>query len=155
GYADCDGTAADGCEVNLGSDPAHCGSCGGACSTVNATPSCVNSTCVCNCAAGFGDCDNNCGTGCETSFNVDPPNCGGCAKACSNQNIAIPTCSGGFCSGSCNAGFADCDNDKLTNGCETNISGNVNACGACGAICSSQNGTATCTSGNCQIGCNT
>jgi hypothetical protein len=31
GYADCDGNRGNGCEVELASDPAHCGVCGRAC----------------------------------------------------------------------------------------------------------------------------
>lgn len=31
GFADCDGTAANGCEINTATDAAHCGACGNAC----------------------------------------------------------------------------------------------------------------------------
>jgi hypothetical protein len=31
GFGDCDGNAANGCEVRLSNDPAHCGMCGRAC----------------------------------------------------------------------------------------------------------------------------
>ena len=37
GYADCNGKAGDGCEVNTDSDPANCGSCGVACPKGNCT----------------------------------------------------------------------------------------------------------------------
>ena len=37
GYADCDGTPANGCEIHLDSDPNNCGTCGGICSYPNAS----------------------------------------------------------------------------------------------------------------------
>lgn len=49
GFADCDGNAANGCEVNLNSDGVNCGSCGhscggGACSNASGTPTCQSQT---------------------------------------------------------------------------------------------------------------
>ena len=41
-------------------------------------------------------------------------------------------CAGGQCTGACNAGFADCNNDKRTDGCETSLSADVQNCGGCG-----------------------
>jgi hypothetical protein len=43
GFGDCNATAADGCEVNLGSAVAHCGRCGNACA---AGQTCVAGTCT-------------------------------------------------------------------------------------------------------------
>jgi len=43
GYADCNGLAGDGCEIDLSSDHNNCGGCGLACGV---TQSCVASTCV-------------------------------------------------------------------------------------------------------------
>src|SRR5207248_1002131 len=42
-FADCDGLAADGCEVDLRSDAAHCGSCGRPCPTTG--PEVLGSVC--------------------------------------------------------------------------------------------------------------
>ena len=45
------------------------------------------------CNAGFADCDNNAGNGCEVNTNTDKNNCGGCGKVCMNGN----SCSNGAC----------------------------------------------------------
>src|SRR5262249_30982036 len=59
GFADCDGNAANGCETDLKTSGANCGSCGNACpAAANMTPGCAGGVCgpvACN--AGFGDCD--------------------------------------------------------------------------------------------------
>jgi len=43
GFANCNGYAADGCEVNLMTDPSNCGSCGYTCSFF--LPVCSNGSC--------------------------------------------------------------------------------------------------------------
>ena len=43
GYADCNGSAGDGCEVEIASDPLHCGACGLSCNGV----ACLKGACVC------------------------------------------------------------------------------------------------------------
>src|SRR5581483_8858313 len=53
----------------------------------------------------------------------------------------------------CAAGFADCNNNKLTDGCEVNLDTTSN-CGGCGIVCSSNNITAACPSGVCNGACN-
>jgi hypothetical protein len=45
GWADCNGIAADGCETNLRSDPAHCGGCGVRCDVAAGQP-CVDGQCL-------------------------------------------------------------------------------------------------------------
>jgi hypothetical protein len=66
-FGDCDGDAANGCEVELTSDDAHCGSCEEAC--MADFEQCADSTCMCKhgapcdggdadqCANGFWSCD--------------------------------------------------------------------------------------------------
>jgi hypothetical protein len=52
GFADCNHTPGDGCEIDLTSDPKNCGRCDGACA---GTLKCASSLCVCVDAA---DCTN-------------------------------------------------------------------------------------------------
>ncbi|MBK8697504.1 MAG: hypothetical protein IPN17_35930, partial [Deltaproteobacteria bacterium] len=41
GFADCDRNPANGCELNIGSDPSNCGACGAACAISNGVAACV------------------------------------------------------------------------------------------------------------------
>jgi hypothetical protein len=81
-----------------------------------------------------------CGSSDPCSVGVcDPVN--GCATAaapdgtaCSLDNAA-GVCTGGVCgSPTCASGFGNCDGNAA-NGCEDNVSGDVNNCGACGNVC--------------------
>src|SRR5262249_52578918 len=93
-FRDCDGNAANGCEVDTDSDAKNCAGCGNVCTVANAIASCVNATCgVGSCKAGFGDCDGNPANGCELDTSADVKNCGGSAVACA-QGTA---CLGGAC----------------------------------------------------------
>jgi hypothetical protein len=136
GFADCDGMASNGCEVNTTTAASHCGACGRTCALPNTTTAtCAASTCrVGTCAAGFGDCDGNPANGCETSLNTTPTACGMCGRTCSLSN-ATAACAGGQCTvASCATGYGNCDNNAA-NGCETLLNSNTN-CGACGQSCS-------------------
>ena len=154
GFADCNGDKlTDGCETNIASDPASCGACGIVCSDDQVSAACSAGVCAGACAAGFADCnDDKLTDGCETNIASDPASCGGCGLSCS-QNEVTATCVGGVCSGACAAGFADCDSDKLTNGCETEIESNTQSCGGCGKLCSSAGVTEACTGGVCSGPC--
>jgi len=124
------------------SDPSNCGGCGLACSTSNvATPNCTAGACTSTCKPGFADCDmNKQKNGCETLIaGTDTANCGACGAVCSNENIATPTCAAGLCTGECDKGFADCDMNKLKNGCETDTNTSPTNCGGCGVMCSAEN----------------
>jgi hypothetical protein len=57
GFADCNHDPADGCEVNLGTDPLNCTACGNVCprAGVNTTPACAGE-CTYRCTPGFKDC---------------------------------------------------------------------------------------------------
>lgn len=86
GFAHCD-SGNTGCETNLRTDVAHCGSCSKRCdSVVNANGvACTAGACTfTTCMTGFGDCDNNKANGCECA-------CG----AVRNQ----PCCPGNVCTG--------------------------------------------------------
>jgi hypothetical protein len=97
GFGDCNGSPADGCEVNLNTTPTSCGACGRACSLPNASAvGCAGGACtVTACVGGFGNCDGNPANGCEANLTSDPSNCGGCgrvpAEAC---NLADDNCNG-------------------------------------------------------------
>jgi|GEM_PF-467101 len=150
GFADCDGSAVNGCETNLQTDPAACGRCGAACSAGNATPACAAGACRLTCAAGFGDCDGNLGNGCETPTTSSTAHCGGCGRACAVPS-ATPACTAGRCVvGRCNPGTADC-NAAPADGCEVTLGTSVLHCGACGRACVLANATAACAGGSCTI----
>jgi hypothetical protein len=56
------------------------------------------------------------------------------------------------CTPSCNTGFGNCDNNA-NNGCETSLTTDPAHCGSCTNVCSSANGTPSCSSTGCSIGC--
>jgi hypothetical protein len=135
GYADCDMNPANGCEVNTQSDVTNCGQCGRVCSTQNIIRSCTAGSCSGTCTFGYADCNGNKQTdGCETNILNSVTNCGGCGIVCSSNHIT-PNCGGGVCNGACAAGYADCNGNKQSDGCETNTMNNDNNCGSCGTVC--------------------
>jgi hypothetical protein len=150
GFADCDGTAANGCEASFTSS-ATCGSCSNACSGPNAMYQCVASTCqVSACAQGFSDCDLSPATGCEVHTAQDPNNCGTCGTLC-NLNHAAAICTQGQCSvAGCSPGFADCDN-VAADGCEISLTTNPNNCGGCGVVCALNHAITGCAQSQCTI----
>jgi hypothetical protein len=149
GFADCNANKqSDGCETKITSDPSNCGGCGLVCSTNNvSSSSCGSGVCTSPCVAGFGDCNGNKLTdGCEVNLNGDANNCGGCGVACSTNHVTAASCSAGACNSTCAAGFADCNGNKQSDGCEQPLSGDIKNCGACGAVCSTNHiPTPTCT----------
>lgn len=157
GFADCNNDPSDGCEINTTSNPQNCGACGAVCSIPNATAACVNAACTLgSCLPNYADCNANLADGCEVNTSLSPNHCGQCGTTCSSNNIPNPTCAGGTCDGACASGFADCNNNKQTDGCETNTTNSPQNCGACGVVCSAPNATSACVSGSCAIAsCNT
>jgi hypothetical protein len=102
------------------------------------------------CPYGFGNCDGNDANGCETGLLNDVVHCGSCVKQC-NLTSAIAACSAGQCVvQSCLSGKGNCDGNDA-NGCETNVTNNLQHCGTCGNVCALQHATAACTSGTCKI----
>ncbi|MDP3275778.1 MAG: hypothetical protein Q8Q09_11320 [Deltaproteobacteria bacterium] len=135
GFADCDGSAVNGCETNTNTAVTSCGRCGNACTFANATASCVAGTCTLGtCAAGFADCDGNPANGCEVDTRISTANCGRCANACTFANAAASCVSSACTLGTCAVGFANCD-ATAANGCETPLNTAMN-CGGCGTTCS-------------------
>jgi hypothetical protein len=49
--------------------------------------------------------------------------------------MATRTCDSGVCNGTCTAGYGDCDTNKLSNGCETDLQSDANHCGSCTSRC--------------------
>jgi Stigma-specific protein, Stig1 len=137
GWGDCDGNVANGCEANLQTSRSHCGRCGVACvGAPNAEAVCEGGGCQQRCVAGWGDCDGSAVNGCEHNVSNDPGNCGACLSRCPRPANALPTCSGGVCGRTCNAGWGDCDGAPQ-NGCEVNLFGTRERCGSCGNACQS------------------
>jgi len=156
GFADCDSSPANGCEVDLRVTAAHCGLCGNACPVrPNATAAaCSAGRCDVVCAAGFGDCDADPLNGCERSVRDSAAHCGRCGNACPVRPNATPTCADGACGAACNAGFGDCDGDPAS-GCEVDLRSTAAHCGACGRRCAVANGTPACVGMACAVGaCN-
>jgi hypothetical protein len=139
--------------ISTSSDPNNCGACGHVCPTpAHAVATCAGGQCGFVCNSGFADCNGNPADGCETNLSTDVNHCGSCATVCSANNGA-PSCVNGTCQITCNSGFGDC-NGNPADGCETTLSSDPNNCGACGHVCSANNGTPMCTSGQCRFICN-
>jgi hypothetical protein len=167
GFADCDNLASTGCEVNLLTDAAHCGSCARPCSSMNVgTASCSGGLCVSTCNPGFGNCSKPAAPaaddGCETNLLTNPAHCGKCSEpgasaACSTNHVATLACTQGKCTPACSSGWGDCNaalSPAPNDGCETPTASDPLNCGACGLQCGSQNTTQTsCAAGKCQPTC--
>jgi hypothetical protein len=129
-----------------GNDPSNCGGCGTVCSANHVTPQCSGGACTGACAGGYADCNGNKqADGCEINLTNDPGHCGACANICSSNHVT-PTCGNSVCNGVCQAGFADCNGSKLTDGCETAILSDPANCGGCGVTCGMLQ---TCQGGGC------
>jgi hypothetical protein len=105
-------------------DPSNCGACFHQCSTVNATPSCLNGVCKLTCEPGFYDADMDTSNGCE----------------CMKTNGGVEICDGidNDCDGIVDDGF-----DLMTD---------VNNCGACNHQCAFPFAMASCVNGMCVQG---
>ena len=137
-------------------DVNNCGACGAACSTNHIARACASGSCETGaCNAGFGDCNGDKRLdGCELNLTNTVGNCGGCGVVCSSNGIPAPTCVSSTCNGACALGLADCNYNKLVDGCEVNLSTSPGNCGACGLACSSNNIPApTCSSAFCNGAC--
>jgi hypothetical protein len=144
GRADCDGDKqSNGCEGDLASDPQNCGGCGRVCPQLpGAAVSCVEGRCQSECPAG--DCNDDPSDGCQTDVST-LEHCGACNAPCSTNHVANAECGATCianiclppltCRGTCEAGYANCDNDLRTNGCEVDLRRDARNCGACGRVC--------------------
>ena len=146
----CDGAAPDECNgacTDVLTDPTNCGNCGTVCGTGEV---CNLGACELQCAPGLAQCGQTC-----TSTLTDPDNCGDCGISCTTTATgAAGVCIGGGCSVSCLPGLDDCDNDLVIsggNGCETDLTTDVNNCAACGQVCALPNGAAACSMSQCVL----
>ncbi len=139
GFANCDGVAANGCEVYLDTDPARCGACSGrACA---AGQLCEGGACVASCGASRLRCGGAC-----VDTDRDARNCGSCGVACVDRPDARGVCEAGRCGLVCAGSRADCNGDP-DDGCEADLTTERN-CGSCGRSC----GVGTrCLEGACRV----
>jgi len=148
GFADCDRNPSNGCETNLETSVANCGSCGNACAIANGAAQCVSGSCTASsCSAGF----TNCGTSCST-LQADQNNCGACGSVCSiTSGVGTAACSSGACNRTCKPGL----NQTLCGtGC-FDLSSDPNNCASCGHVCANlANAATSCNGGTCLNTCN-
>lgn len=99
GWGNCDGISANGCEVNLLSDPLHCGACHFPCAILpNTIRTCSSGQCQYQCSPGYANCDGNFANGCEINTFVDRFNCGSCGFVClPGPNVASVACANAEC----------------------------------------------------------
>ncbi len=146
GWKSCDGNRGNGCERNIRT-LTDCGDCDVDCDLANAAESCSSGTCTLGtCAAGFGNCDMNAGTGCETPLGT-LTNCLSCGNSCSNGHGSTSCNSSSGCQYMCSTGWDSCD-ANAANGCETSI-WSLTDCGSCDQVCDIPNSNETCGGGTC------
>jgi hypothetical protein len=156
GTADCD-SEPNTCEVDTTSDVNNCGVCGKACTFSNGIGACVNGVCkMTGCVTPFGNCDGQEGNGCEVDLKSSVSHCGSCAAMCKSTNGSAPACNEGLCTLTCNTGYLNCNGagpgaSPLNDGCETQV--DAQHCGSCTGVCSTTNGTPTCSAGQCVMTC--
>lgn len=140
----------DGICVDLTRDTRHCGGCGVACGTQNATAACLFGVCRSSCTEGFGDCNGRVDDGCEVNLRSDVAHCGACGTACSLAN-ATSACTEGRCTiANCAATFQNCDTSAAT-GCEVNTASDARHCGGCGQACELPGATSRCAASRCAV----
>ena len=154
GFADCNSSPADGCEVDLLSSTQHCGGCSTPCQLANtAQHVCASGICaVTQCMAGFADCNSNPADGCEVDLRSNTQHCGDCLTPCQLANTAQHACASGVCAVvQCMAGFADC-NSNPADGCEVDVLSSTQHCGGCSMPCQLAHAVQhACASGVCAV----
>ncbi len=128
--------------TNTQSDRANCGMCGNACA---AGLVCDMGSCVPSCRMGQTNCMGSC-----TSTETDPNHCGACGTVCGPYANAIASCGASMCIMTCNAGFNDCNANRM-DGCEVDTQTSAAHCGRCGNACNFANGTGSCAMGGCRL----
>jgi hypothetical protein len=144
GGEDAGGSPAD---FSTGGGPDLTSSCGDRICNASAGENCM--TCfadcgMCNCPAGYADCDGQPQNGCETPINT-VSDCGGCGMKClavGGTNSCVQSGAGWACEATCNATHANCDGNSA-NGCETDLTSPA-SCGSCAVKCVNPNGSTAC-----------
>ena len=147
---DCDDDPSD-CEVNVALDPNHCGGCDVRCEIQNATALCASGACsLLLCDPGFGDCDGDESSGCETSVTT-VAECGDCGVACgaSETCTSIGQCRCGARFGGIGSGPACLGSETCCGDACADLQRDPTSCGACGAACAPGE---TCRDGQCACG---
>jgi hypothetical protein len=151
GWADCNASLADGCELDVASDPLNCGACAHPCVLPHAVAACSAGLCTVGaCDDGYGDCDGDAADGCETDLTV-AAHCGSCDEVCVSAH-GDSACTAGSCVvGTCDAGYGDC-NHSGRDGCEQRLNTN-RYCGSCTNNCANAiaNANAQCAGSTCQF----
>lgn len=139
--------------VDPNSDVLNCGACSNACGHAHAAPHCSMGVCSLTCASGYGDCDGDPKTGCESDLKATAAHCGSCDTTCMAPNTP-GACRAGICvTGQCSTGFGDCNNN-LGDGCEVNLKSDMDHCGRCDTPCDVAHGSGACAAGKCLVtGC--
>ncbi len=94
-FADCNGDGdaptTDGCEVDTGHDPLHCGSCQAVpCRSDNGEAGCSGGKCsIAGCSPRFRDCNFAAVDGCEVALASDPKHCGDCEISCGKSQRCV------------------------------------------------------------------
>lgn len=103
--------------------------------------------------------DNDCDGMIDEGFDLtsDAENCGACDNVCPAAPNASPSCTDSSCGTVCNEGFDDCDGD-IANGCEVELSTDIENCGTCGMVCEGggggmETGDPSCAEGACALSC--
>jgi hypothetical protein len=127
--------------VDLQTDAAHCGACDTQCAFAHASATCAAGVCTLGvCDAGYGNCDGNESTGCETDVTSSVDHCGACGSGCAAVANATVSCVNGSCAYACEPGFTDCG------GACVDLQTDANHCGACDTLCPEG---ASCSAGTC------
>jgi hypothetical protein len=87
-------------------------------------------------------------------LNTDVTNCRTCGHVCALDH-ATPKCAAGDCEiASCTMGYDNC-NGAQSDGCETNLTNDVNNCGTCQHHCMAAGATSSCVNSQCTFACQT
>ncbi|MFO0644932.1 MAG: hypothetical protein U0326_01760 [Polyangiales bacterium] len=151
GFGDCDGNPMNGCETDLTSSLANCGTCGNVCVFAGGTGVCRAGACaLAACDTGRDNCDGMASNGCEVDLRSNLSNCGSCGRPCAPRPNSTSFCSSMVCGLTCASGFENCDAAEA-NGCETDVGTSLSNCGGCGRSCAPPLATGACRAGVCTV----